>query len=303
MTALLAEEFPITDLPDHLSGSAINDYLTCPMRWAGTRLLGFPRIPASAPLAGVALHAAVEIHHRYEDHDPETELVQRWKAVRPVIQAERALGKPIMVDLARSLTALDLYRERFPFQPYDGAEEFFSVTIPGVPVPIIGYMDLVTSDNLICDVKTTGSNSWTPEKADTELQATLYAYAFHQMTGELPQGFEYRVLYTGTRKPVDLTVLPTQRTAKHFEALEILVRDVYAHMQTEPLRQTCPRGWCSTPDACAAHVAKQRLLTGEPEPEAKPKREKVAAPQLRVKPPVSLFDGRSVLAALGGTDD
>ncbi len=281
MIALLAEEFPTAEMPDHLSVSAINDYLTCPLRWAGSRLLGFPRFPASAPLAGVALHAAVEIHHRYEDHDPETELVQRWKAVRPVMQAERALGKTVQVDLARSLTALELYRNRFPFQPYDGAEEFFRVTIPGVPVPIIGYMDLVTSDNLICDMKTTGSNSWTQEKADTELQATMYTYAFRQLTGELPQGFEYRVLYTGTRKPVDLTILPTQRTPKHFAALEILVRDVYEQMQHQPLRQSCPRGWCSTPDACTAHVAKQRLLTGEPEPELFPEKVKPKAPQLQ----------------------
>ncbi len=275
MTVLLSEQFPL-NLPGHLSVSAVNDYITCPLRWWGSRIAKFPRPPASAPMAGSALHAAAELHHRDVDGDadPEVELLQRWKAVKPVITAERALGKFVQVDLSRSLEALALYRQRYPRQVGDSAEEPFTIKIPGVNVPFKGFMDLVTAGNLIRDIKTTGSSSWTQEKADTDLQATAYCYAFHQLTGQMPAGFEFVVLYTGVKHSVDLTVLPTTRTALHFEAFELLVKDVYDRMQLGSLKQTCPSGWCNHPESCSLTMIEQRRLLGEPEPEPKKKRER-----------------------------
>ncbi len=308
LTALIAEQFPLEQiLPKHLSASALSDYLTCPLRWYGSRVVKWPRPPASAPLAGTAFHAAVELHHRDndEDADPETELVQRWKAVKPVMAEERVLGKAVLVDLARSLQALDLYRERFPRQDYDGTEEFFTATVPEVPVPLIGYMDVVTSTNIIRDIKTTASSSWTQEKADADLQATIYCYAFHQMTGVIPE-FEFVVLYTGVQRPVSLTVIPTVRTPKHFEGLELLVREVYERMQqSEHLLASCkPASWCNFNEQCELFMVDRRQRLGEPEPKKRARRETTApVVKLREEKPASLFAGRSVLAALGGPDD
>ncbi len=304
LTATLRDKFP-HDPPGHISVSAVNDFLTCPLRWWGARIAKWERPPALAPMAGTALHRAIEAYHGYEDADPETELVQRWKDLKPVITSERALGRPIKVDLGRSLEALALYMARYPRNPMDASEWPFRQAVPGLSVPLIGFLDLLTEDKTIRDIKTTGSpKTWTQAKANSELQATAYIWVVHELIQEL-RPFEYVILHTGPDAPVSLNVIRTTRTVDELKAFEGLLVRVHDRMSlgSPEMRPTCPKGWCNHPESCELFMVEQRALTGEPEPAEKPKREKVAAPQLRGKKPASLFEGRSVLTALGGNDD
>lgn len=303
MVETLRDRFP-HDPPGHLSVSQVNDFLTCPLRWWGGRIAKWERPPALAPMAGTALHRAIEAYHGTEDADPELELVERWKELKPVIVSEKALGRPIKVDLGRSLEALGLYVERYARNPMDSSEWPFRMTVPGLSVPLIGFLDLLTEDKTIRDIKTAGNpKTWTQAKANGELQATAYIWVVHELIGEL-RPFEYVVLHTGPDAPVSLTVIETTRTMDDLQAFEQLLVRVHERMQlgSPEMRETCPKGWCNHPEQCALFMVEQRALTGEPEPKPRRAREEKNEPRLVLKGAPALFAGRSALEALGGND-
>ena len=67
------------------------------------------------------------------------------------------------------------------------AEEF-SVDVPGLSKPLVGEFDLVTvdgGDEAIVDWKT-ASMKWPNGKADRDLQATTFCYAYRQLHGRMP---------------------------------------------------------------------------------------------------------------------
>ena len=66
--------------------------------------------------------------------------------------------------------------------------EAFSVNVPGLSKPLGGEFDLVTvdgGDDTICDWKTASTN-WPKGKADRDLQATTFAYAYMKKYGVNP---------------------------------------------------------------------------------------------------------------------
>ena len=66
--------------------------------------------------------------------------------------------------------------------------EAFSVDVPGLSKPLVGEFDLVTvdgGDDTICDWKT-ASMKWPNGKADRDLQATTFCYAYQKKHGVNP---------------------------------------------------------------------------------------------------------------------
>ena len=79
--------------------------------------------------------------------------------------------------------------------------EAFSVNVPGLSKPLIGEFDLVVTDGgdeTICDWKT-ASVKWPNNKADCDLQATTFCYAYHQLHGRMPM-FRFDV-FTKAKAP------------------------------------------------------------------------------------------------------
>ena len=66
--------------------------------------------------------------------------------------------------------------------------EAFSVDVPGLSKPLVGEFDLVTvdgGDETICDWKT-ASMKWPNGKADRDLQATTFCYAYEKLHATNP---------------------------------------------------------------------------------------------------------------------
>jgi len=79
--------------------------------------------------------------------------------------------------------------------------ESFSVEVPGLSKPLIGEFDLVVTDGgdeTICDWKT-ASMKWPNSKADRDLQATVFCYAYRQLHGRMPM-FRFDV-FTKAKAP------------------------------------------------------------------------------------------------------
>ena len=65
-------------------------------------------------------------------------------------------------------------------------ERKIALNVPGVPVPIIGYIDIMTADGVPGDFKT-ASMAWTDQKAKGELQPVFYLAALNQLGITVPR--------------------------------------------------------------------------------------------------------------------
>ncbi len=229
----------------HLSASSIGDYLICPMRWYGSRIGKWPQEPAAAPQIGTAIHRALTAYHRGKDD--ELELLAAWKECVTVPTPSGSIQ--------RALSALALYRAQIETTDIDDADYWFSLPVDGLPVPIIGAFDLTrvsaqaTGGGEAWDWKTGKGTNWRQEKADTELQATVYWWAYTKLAGFEPSRFVYIVIQTESGEPW-IKPFTTHRTPEQVAIFEDLCRDVYRRMLNDPVISTCPRNWCRFPEQC-----------------------------------------------------
>jgi CRISPR/Cas system-associated exonuclease Cas4 (RecB family) len=220
----------------HLSASAINDFVTCPLLWYGRRIARWPEPPSADLAMGRALHAAFAAHH--SGGDAELELLRAWRDVA-------AIG-PVNGSLARAVDALRLYRTSMPPADGDRTEAYFRVAVPGLDVPLIGYFDLLRRDE-VHEFKT-GRARWGQKKVDGELQATAYWWAYTAMTGRPPARLVYTLVTT--YPAVAVYPLETTRTPEQLGQFEALARRIHGEMRHGKLIGKCRPGRCCFPQQC-----------------------------------------------------
>ncbi len=183
-------------LPKHLSVSSVALYARCPAQWRSRYVDKTAELPTPAMTFGAAMARALEALHREQDAD----LV--W------VRAHAAVRPNITPGVEHGLRLLNRYRELGPFR--GRPEQKFRLHLPNrqlVPVPILGFMDLMTDDEVI-EFKTSRA-TWTQQRVDTEHQAAVYAWAFQQLTKRRPSCVRYVVMSTVRDT---LTVLETRPT-------------------------------------------------------------------------------------------
>jgi len=93
-------------------------------------------------------------------------------------------------------------------------ETKFSVEIPGIPIPLIGYLDLMVQDGPVLDVKTVGSRT-ASIKTSWQVQARTYSY----VTG---RDVEYHTI-SRAKEPRIVTALESEglllRHSSHYDAM------------------------------------------------------------------------------------
>ena len=144
---------------DHLSASHINLFIAQPAMWAATYLLKKRTQVGPAAHRGSAIECGVEAGL----FDPEIPIaaaqdlaLAKFHALTrlsadPRIEKERELVSP---SVAIALAELRQYG--LPEKPEDGRQHKISIDLPGVPVPVIGYLDLLFPQHgILVDLKTT----------------------------------------------------------------------------------------------------------------------------------------------------
>lgn len=104
-----------------------------------------------------------------------------------------------------------------------GAAQAFRIEVPGLDKPLIGELDLLIQDGrdvCIVDWKTSASR-WPQGKADRDLQATVFSYAYKQLHGQAPL-FRFDVI-TKTKNPVCESHY-TMRGFHDFRRFEVLAQ-------------------------------------------------------------------------------
>jgi putative RecB family exonuclease len=247
---------------DYLSYSSINLYLTCSESWRRKYLNKEPQITTPALLFGSAIHSTIEayIANRYGDVQIDTDIQTLWSGNwQAALEREpdcewgadtpefhhnegvRLLGNP---ELMQTLDRLN------PLVDDDGLymERKVELRVPGVPVPIIGYIDLVTRDGIPHDFKTS-KYAWSQDKAREEIQPLFYVAAMNQMGMPSP-GMRFRHIVVTKAKQSKVQVIEVQHTIDALFFLFELIQKVWKAIESEAFVMN-PNAWLCSPKYCS----------------------------------------------------
>lgn len=173
--------YPVT----HFSASSASTYLQCPAKWKYRYIDRLPETKSEALEKGTMVHKALERYWTGGYGKPE-------QGIHRFISAYRRMDGAVLPEQVEAVE-LELRAE-----------------LPGVDVPLLGYIDCYTTDGLVVDLKTTGKPWWNG-RAVKELQPAMYTYLARANDLHV-RGFEFHVLVNeagthvvdGWRIPVEL---------------------------------------------------------------------------------------------------
>jgi len=213
---------------EHLSFSSINTYLICGEAWRRRYVAKEPAPVSSNLVLGSAFHDAVEAYLKGAP-DLGTAYEQSWAQ-----QLER--GQEIawengasefdhdmclrMVQAKPVQQLLDDIRANF--DPEHGEiERRVELHVPGVPIPVIGYIDVITKDGIPGDFKT-AARMWSDDKADNELQPLFYLAALNQEGIQVPDWTFRHYVFSKGKYPSAKTFEVQRKPSEAFGLFEII---------------------------------------------------------------------------------
>ena len=192
----------------HWSYSAMQCYLTCPLKYKFRYIDNAePERTGSCFIFGKAFHAALSERARIGKDMSEREVcdvfedyfkVECEATLNLIFKPKEDFDSMLQTGFRMVEVACKNWLDDFAVQQ---VAETFSVSIPGLSKPLIGEFDCVVTDGrdtCIVDWKT-ASAKWPLDKADKNLQATAFCYAFKEKYGEKPL-FRFDV-YTKAKSP------------------------------------------------------------------------------------------------------
>lgn len=175
----------------HLSASSIGEYVECSLLYKFGRIDRLPmEFKSDALEFGTCIHRVLEQFYS-------AKMIGEKMLLKDVHQVFKTIWKGIAQDRddirysgnndfkALLMYGNDLLTAWYNKLPEDdftilGIEEAFSFTLPGIPIPIIGAMDLVEEDNagtiIITDFKTSG-RAYSKDEVNQNQQLTMYQIA------------------------------------------------------------------------------------------------------------------------------
>lgn len=238
-------------LPKRLSVSAVDLYSKCPAAYERRYVHGVMDPPSGAMAFGRAMAKALEAEHRGEDGD--VAWVRAYQA-----EVLPGSGAPSATHGLRLLAA---YRQRGIGQ--GTPEQRFEFHLPdrdAVPVPILGYMDLMT-DTEIYEFKTSRAR-WDQGRCDASDQATVYAWAYNRLTGRKPQGVRFLILDTRDGSAQPLTEFVTYPASGQVRLFELKAAAVWRAVMAGQFPPTCKRPDCVACLEAGAAPARQPTKGG-----------------------------------------
>ena len=188
---------------DHLSYSSISKYLACPASWKYKYIDNLPTKSSPALVFGSAFHNTVEAYICDRDNiELQAQWMKEWN-----IQVERnedcdwGLDTPekFYNDGLRMLANSDVLKLINELMPKN-VERKVTLHLPGVDVPIIGFIDIITEDGIPGDFKTSGK-SWSNSRAVNELQPLFYLAALNQAGVRVPDWRFRHYIFVKTKTP------------------------------------------------------------------------------------------------------
>jgi len=132
-------------------------------------------------------------------------------------------------------------------------ERKVELRVPGVPIPVIGYIDIIADDGVPGDFKTS-AKSWTNGKAADELQPLFYLAALNQAGTTVKDGKFRHYVIVKTKTP-KMDVFENTHNMKEIFFLFDLIGRVWDAIEKEsfPLNPTswkCSASYCDFWSSC-----------------------------------------------------
>jgi len=260
----LKEELEFTvrqNAPSYLSFSAINTYLRCGLQYYFRYILNLKIPPPGAVVLGSAVHKGLsfDFRQKVETHEnlPTNQVLEVFSEHFD-LEKDNALweeGENPGEAKDQGVAVLSMYHQgrAQKLQPQQ-VEKKVKVVFDNVDYDLIGYIDLVTEDKQLRDLKTK-SRSMSEAEVANDLQLTTYAFAYHEETGAFPQGLGFDVLVRSPKNP-KVQITETQRTqvdCLRFLAYLARVADgIYKNvfLPAQPGSWVCSPKWCGFFEIC-----------------------------------------------------
>lgn len=234
---------------DHLSYSSITSYLDCPENWRRKYIAKEPTQSSPALVFGSAFHDTVEKFVQ----TPESDILSIWGGA----WAKAVEGQKVFwgtdspeethndgIRMFSNVALLSELKKIIPGRDASGPkiERKVELHVPGVPIPVIGYIDIILEDGTPADFKTS-AKSWSDAKAIDSLQGLFYLAALNQAGIDINWKFVHYI-FVKTKEP-KFQRLENQHTPGELFFLFELIKRVWQGIEKEVFPMN-PTGWkCS----------------------------------------------------------
>lgn len=263
---------------DHISASMLSTARLCPYKAQQRYIWKQRERPGESMVTGSVVHAGLEWVFKQKELEldvSQVELVEYMNdaAFPSVIEREQQLaGEEILYNEGsgpdqvrrRSLKLASAYHlEVVPRITPTAVEESFSVEVPGIPVPLVGRMDVIT-EGAVIDIKT-GQRKTTKAQGKWLLQAGIYSAVcerpieFHSLTATAKTGV---VSIVTPLEYEAMLVNPSAGERRQMWAdIEAIVAELCSYMDTYGTDQPWPThgkshdwacDWCGFRNTCPA---------------------------------------------------
>lgn len=213
---------------NHLSYSSISLYLDCAEAWRRKYIAKEPTFSNSNLMLGKAFHGAVEAAVELPGVNLQAAYSEQFnKALeedKNVIWGDET-QESTFNEGVRLLSNADVQQAILSIKPGKderGAmiERKVELRVPSVPVPIIGYVDIILDDGTPADFKTS-SKSWSEGQASGSLQTLFYLAAMNQMGMPINWKFKH-FIFVKTKTPKVQVLEHAHKASELFFLFEVI---------------------------------------------------------------------------------
>lgn len=241
---------------EHLSYSSISSYLACARNWAYKYVEKEPTYSTADLTIGTAVHGTVEAYLNADTRQPMhhyfdgawASALERGEIFWGTDSKESAYNEGLnLVSHSAIQTGINgLQVARFD----DGRariEEKVELRVPGVPLPIVGYIDIQTADQVPGDFKTS-ARSWTQDRAQNETQSLFYLAALNQAGRTVPNWKFRHYVIVKTKTPQWQTFEHTHKPGEVFWLFQ-MIQQVWKGIEAGVFPMN-PGSWKCSPSYC-----------------------------------------------------
>lgn len=248
-----------TEAKPYLSPSQLETYCRCPEQYRRRYIEGEIIPPGIAILKGKGFHVGAETNMRQkiDSHEdlPASEIVD---AAVSGFETEAAGGYLLTADESESdvgqakdslaaMAECHAEQQAPDYQPVL-VEQRVRIELPGAR-DLLGIVDLADDLGRVTDFKTAGRKK-RQEDADTSVQLTTYAAAYHAVRGEPPKSLRLDSVVQTRAGKTYRDLLETQRSEPDLIALANRINAIASGVEAGNFPPTTPGAWWCSPRWC-----------------------------------------------------
>lgn len=237
----------------HLSYSSITMFLDCPEAWYRKYIAKEPTFSNPNLIFGSAFHGTIEDHLAGKG-DLLSLWSKNWEKSAHDESVQWGLDTPEQhfnegVRMFSNQGIVDSIKSIKPAIDKDGPkiEQKVTLNVPGVPIPVIGYIDCILQNGIPADFKTSKA-SWSDAKASDSLQSLFYLAALNQ-AGDTSHNWAFtHFIFVKTKDPKFQKLEHHHKPSELFFLFEIILR-VWKAIEREDFVIN-PTTWRCDPKYC-----------------------------------------------------